>query len=334
MEIQNLKLISKQNIRENISKYSDKKICLMVKANAYGHGLETIIPIVDDLVEAYGVVNIEEALIARKLTKKRIIIFFPVYDFDICKINKFEFMFDSEEMLLKAIECGCKHLLHFSVNVGMNRYGTKSFVAVKSIANLLKIYKIKLKSIYTHFSVTNSEKQTKKQYKKFVELKECFDANTPTCFGGSEIYNYNFDYQMLRLGICAYGYGMKDLRKVMKIISNVNKINFVKKGEYIGYGKKFKAKKDCYVAIVPVGYGDGLFRNLSGKFFVEINGKKYKTVGNICMDCFFVLVDKNVKVFDKVEVLSDADYFAKILNTIPYEILTNFSKLRGQTLLD
>lgn len=75
-------------------------------------------------------------------------------------------------------------------------------------------------------------------------------------------------------------------------------------------------------------------RGLSNKFKVKINGVKYQAVGNICMDCFFVKVDKSVKVGDFVEVMFDADYLAKKIKTIPYEILTNFSLLRGKTLIE
>jgi alanine racemase len=128
-----------------------------------------------------------------------------------------------------------------------------------------------------------------------------------------------------------YGYGRAGLLPIMRIESFVEKIFYASAGEHIGYGTKFEVKRDGFYAIVPVGYGDGLRRNLSGKFYVSINGIKYKSVGNICMDAFFVKVDKNVKVGDKVVVMENAEQFAKKINTISYEILTGFSNFRGKT---
>ena len=80
-----------------------------------------------------------------------------------------------------------------------------------------------------------------------------------------------------------------------------------------------------------MGYGDGLRRNMSGKFEVFINGKKRKTTGNICMDAFFVEVDESVSIGDEVVVMADAEYMAKKSETISYEILTGFSNFRGKT---
>ena len=330
MEIESIKEINATNLINNILEYKDKKVCLMVKSNAYGHGLETVVKIVDKVVDAYGVVNIEEALEVRRLTGKKVIIFAPVKDYLTCKENKIEFMVDSEEAILEALECGCKNLLHLAINVGMNRYGVKSEIALKSIYNLLKVKKVKLRSIYTHFPRTENKSATKKQYKKFTTLTKCFGDKLPISFGGSNVHQYNFNFDMIRLGISAYGYGDK-MKKVLSVKSKIVKINYVCKGEYVGYGKKFFVGKNMFVGIAPIGYGDGLFRNLSGKFKVKINGKFYSSVGNICMDCFFVKIDESVNIGDEVEVVFDADYLAKILKTIPYEVLTNLSKLRGVT---
>ena len=104
----------------------------------------------------------------------------------------------------------------------------------------------------------------------------------------------------------------------------------MKAGEYVGYGHNFYAESDGKFAVVPVGYGDGLSRRLSGKICVEIIGKKYPIIGSICMDAFFVKNDEKVKVGDSVIVMQDAEVFAKKLGTISYEVLTGFSNFRGK----
>ena len=155
----------------------------------------------------------------------------------------------------------------------------------------------------------------------------------PICFGGSGIFDYDFNFDILRLGIGLYGYGNKNLKPVMSIKSYVCKIFYAKKGEFVGYGKKYRVAKDGFFAVVPVGYGDGLRRNLSGKFCVKIGGKIFRAVGNICMDAFFVKIDETVRVGDEVEIMENAQNFAKKCGTISYEILTGFSNFRGKTIV-
>lgn len=326
--MENFKYLDIDALKYNLSCYSSKNICLMVKANAYGHGIEEIVKFSSKYVEAFGVVNIKEALKIRALTKKRIIIFAPVVDFKLCHEFNIEFMIENEDELRKAIIYECTNLLHLAINTGMNRFGTKSEIVLKSISNILKENNIELKSIYTHFSDTEDIHKTKKQYNKFCALRNLIKQNVPICFGGSKIYNYNFSFDMLRLGIGAYGYEQNKL-KVMTISSHIIKKFYSKKGEYIGYGKKYQVRKNSFFGVVQIGYADGLTRALSQKFTVIINGKKYKSVGNICMDAFFVKIDENVNVGDEVVVLRDASYLAKKAKTITYEILTNFSNLRG-----
>ena len=326
--MKNFKYIDIEALKHNLSCYSSKKICLMVKANAYGHGVEEIVLNSENFVEAFGVVNINEALFVRSLTKKRVIIYAPIEDYRTCREFNLEFIIENEEDLRQAIKNNCSHLLHLAINTGMNRFGTKSEIVLKSLSNILKENNIELKSIYTHFSDTNDRKRTKKQYNKFCKLKEHIINTCPVCFGGSGIYGYNYDYDILRLGIGAYGYE-KNRLKVMTIASHIIKKFYSKKGEYIGYGKKYQVQKNGFFGVVQIGYADGLTRALSQKFTVIINGKKYKSVGNICMDAFFVKIDESVNVGDEVVVLRDASYLAKKAKTITYEILTNFSNLRG-----
>lgn len=330
--MENFKYLDIDALKHNLSCYSSKNICLMVKANAYGHGIKEIVKFSSRYVDAFGVVNIKEALKVRALTKKRVIIFAPVKNYKLCRENNIEFIIENEDELRKAIVDKCTHLLHLAINAGMNRFGTKSEIVLKSINNILEANNIELKSIYTHFSDTADKNKTKKQYKNFCTLRKFIKQNAPICFGGSGIYGYNFNYDMLRLGIGAYGY-LPNKLKVMTISSHIIKKFYAKKGEYIGYGKKYQVQKSGFFGVVQIGYGDGLARTLSQKFSVTINGKKYKSVGNICMDAFFVKIDESINVGDEVIVMNDASYLAKKAKTISYEILTNFSMLRGKTVV-
>ncbi len=326
----NVKLIKKNNLLQNLNVYKAKKVCAMIKANAYGHGIKEIVGILDGRVDYFGVANAEEGRFARKHTKTPILVVGKTEDFEKCKANNLEIMVESVEDVKRAVGHGLKDNLHLKINCGMNRYGVSESGGLKKICQLLKEYDVGLKSVCTHFSNTDDREQTLCQYKRFLELKQGIE-NIQVCLGGSGVIDYDFDYDMIRVGIGLYGYERAGLLPVMEIRSKVLKVVFVKQGEYVGYGKKYRATTDGFYAVVPVGYADGLKRCLSGKFSVFIDGKRYKSVGNICMDVFFVRVDSKVKIGSEVVVANDMASLAKKANTISYEVLTGFSNLRGKT---
>lgn len=329
--MENFKYIDFENLISNVKHFKTKKICAMVKSNAYGHGLTEIVKSIDKHVDMFGVVNVDEAIKVRRLTDLPVLICSKVYDYKSCKKHDIDVMIDDENDLMECLKNDLKQSIHLKINCGMNRFGVKSPLAMRLINDILGYEGVELKSIYTHFSCTNNKKITKREMKNFQMLRSEITQNAPICFGGSGIFDYNFDFDILRLGIGMYGYGEKKLKPVLKISSYVSKVFFARKGEKIGYGKKFCAHKDGFFAIVPVGYGDGLKRSLGGKFQVLIKGKKYKAVGNICMDAFFVEIDENVSVGDKVMIVENAEEMAKKTGTISYEILTGFSNFRGKT---
>jgi alanine racemase len=166
----------------------------------------------------------------------------------------------------------------------MNRFGVSSEIGVKMLSEKLLENGVELKSVYTHFSNTENKRRTYESYQRFLALLSNLSQNVPICLGGSGVIDYSFQYDMLRLGIGLYGYGREGLQPVMRIESFVCKTFFAKSGEYVGYGKFFKVENDGKFAIIPVGYGDGLSRRLSGKISVLIHGRKFPLVGRICMD--------------------------------------------------
>ena len=332
--MKNFKILNKKNLLDNLQHFQSKKICAMVKSNAYGHGFKEIVALLRDKVDCFGVVNFEEGQFVRSLTDKPILICGKTQDFGNCKRYNLEFMIDSLEDLILAQRCEAQDLCHLKINCGMNRFGVKTIAEVKKIDNFLKLHRIQLKSICTHFPCTSDKEQTKNNYRKFLELRRYISQKLPICFGGSNIIDYPFDFDMIRAGIGLYGYEGTDLKPVMSIKSYICKIFQAESGETIGYDGFFKVKKKGVYGVVPVGYGDGLPRAIAEKFDVLINGKSYHAVGKICMDAFFVCIDKSVNAGDEVVVMSNAQTFADKINTISYEILTNFSKIRAETKIE
>ena len=327
--MKNIKEINPENLLYNLSKFDGKKICAMVKANAYGHGMKEIVSLLKDKAEMFGVSSVEEGKIVRKFCENPIFVVAKTDEFKLCKKYNLDVIVEDENDIknVAKYDINC----HVKINCGMNRYGVKTPLSAKILNDALNEYDIRPMSIFTHFSKTDDAFVTKKEYQNFLRLKSNFDNDIPICFGGSGIYDYDFDFDILRLGIGLYGYEREALKPVLQIKSFVKKVFYAKAGEFVGYDNGFLVRKKGYFAIVPIGYADGLMRNLSNKFCVEINSKKYRAIGKICMDCFFVEVDESVSVKDEVIVMKNADYLAKSAKTISYEILTNFSKLRGET---
>lgn len=323
--MENYKILNTKNILANIEKFKAKKICAMVKSDAYGHGMNEIVKIIEDNVDYFGVVSIREAVSVRKITDKPVLICSKVFDYKTCKNYDVDVMIDDEKDLLSAIEN--KNNIHLKINSGMNRFGIKGSVFMWQINKILEQKEVDVKYLHTHFRETDSKRQTHKDYEKFLQIKSNLTKKIPICFGGSGVAKYDFEYDMIRLGIAMYGYG-KGMKPVEEIVSYVSKIFYASRGETIGYNRAYKVKIGGLFAVVPVGYGDGLRRCLSGKFYVKINGKEYKSVGNICMDAFFVKVDEYVQVGDEVVVMDNANDLSD--GTINYEVLTDFSRFRGK----
>lgn len=338
------KVISRSNLIHNLNfcKNFNKKIMVMVKANAYGHGVKHIVKQLGKNVDFYGVANNQEALNLRKLTRAKILIVGKTINYNNVIKNDISITIDTLNEL-EIIEKTAKKInkvayVHIAVNTGMNRIGVKN---INQFNNMLKfIFKSKniiLEGIFTHMFdadyVKNHFKQQIKKFEHYVKLIK--NQNILIHIGGSFCLNNqipNF-INMIRVGYFVYGYGNVNLKPIMHIVSNVIKIVDCKNGEHIGYGN-CKIKKDSKIAIIPAGYADGIPRQLSNKSYILVNNHKCKIVGCVCMDMFMVNVTGlNVCVGDSVIIFNDAEYFAKRTNTSPYEILTNFSKARGKVLI-
>ena len=133
-----------------------------------------------------------------------------------------------------------------------------------------------------------------------------------------------------RLGIAMYGLTeISDLPllSTFSLYSEVIQINEIE-NETLGYNGAYMANGKEKIAVVPIGYADGIIRKNTGRN-VYINNNEYDIVGNVCMDMLFVKVGDNVKVGDKVLIIKDNEHIRKIakhLETIPYEIICSISK--------
>lgn len=336
--------ISRENLLHNlqmVKQTSGHDICVMVKANAYGHGLKEIVSILTEKIDYFGVSNQTEALLARQYTDKDIIIFGKCEDYITCMQENISFALFSYSDAVRIVKLAKENSLtpkfHLCLNTGMNRYGIRKIAELKKIIKLLKYNGMSLAGIYTHFSSLTTDKDyTLRQKNKFYKFIKYLPNSWHTLKhvgGGNSIFE-DITCDMNRVGLEVYGYGNSQVLPVMRVESEIVDIVKVEKNEHIGYLCGFTATSDMTIATIPLGYGDGLPRKLSNKLQIEINGKQVKNVGNICMDAFMADVSKlDCKIGDRVTILSNASTLAPLIESTEYEVLTNFSKFRGERII-
>ena len=329
-------IINRYNLLRNLSFIKEQNpnslICAMVKANAYGVGMKEIVKILDEKVDFFGVASAQEAVRLRKYTKNKILIFSPIerksvidndFSYTCCDIEDVEFLINKKVVAN----------IHLKVNTGMNRYGFNSIKEFKRALSLIKKSKLKLEGVFTHFATSDDyvDKQMKIFNKYILVTKRAgfkpiiHADNSSVC----ELKNHHLD--MVRIGFNLYNRFSDNFLPVAEIKSIITQIQEIKKGELVGYDRRFVAKKKMRVAIIPIGYADGLSLAYLG-MKLNIKGQECEIL-NICMDCFMLDVTKlDVKKGDKIGILNNLNpisKFAKYRHTSEYEIMCNFSSVRA-----
>lgn len=345
-----------QNINNIKAKVGNRKFCLPVKANAYGHGLVKTSVAVEKHVDYLAVACLNEALQLKQAGIKKPILIFGSFDREQASYivdNNFEVTVTSlEKAKLLSEYCSlsnstCK--VHLKIDTGMNRVGALISEARELIDYAINNQYLVLVGVYSHLASSDSPNHaiTKMQIERFnaiVQYVKSVDNNIICHLANSGAVTYHPDayFDMVRPGILSYGYYVheemaKDLIEVKPCLSLVSRIVHFKhaiSNEGISYGHRYKTISEENIATIPIGYGDGYRRSLSNKGQeVIINGKKYPIVGNICMDMLMVSLGNDIANTgdDVVLIGSDGTIEIKIdeltskLDTIDYEVLTGFT---------
>lgn len=288
------------------------KIMAVVKADAYGHGAVKVSQALEDLVDAYGVAMIEEALELRGHGINKMILilgytgeeWFP--ELISSRISQTVYTYEMAEKLNEAAEkIGEKAIIHIKLDTGMGRIGfaptDENVEVVKRIAGLPYIT---IEGIFTHFARADEKtiepaRRPFERYMAFVNKLERAGIHIPVKHvsnSASIIAFPDANLDMVRSGITTYGlYPSEEVSKDVMILQPAMqwkaKISYVKEiepGTSISYGGTFTADHRMRVATVPVGYADGMKRDLSNKGRVLIHGNYAPILGRICMDQFMV----------------------------------------------
>ena len=349
--------ISKKAIINNLNyfrKLAPKcEVAPVLKSNAYGHGLYMIANILKE--ERLPFLIIDSYFEARTLRNEGIenpllIIGYATTEMIIKNhLSNIIFTISNLESLKNISK---KTIIHLKIDTGMHRQG----ISIEEIDSAISIIKnnrnIELQGICSHLADadnTNNQSFTKKQISIWNNTVKIFRNHFPNLkywhISNTSGHNYakDIDANLTRLGIGLYLTPTPALM-METIISGIRKI---KKGEYVGYGCTFEAKKDMGIATIPLGYFEGIDRRLSNKGFVKIekNNKTYfaPIIGRVSMNITTIDISNipQMKIDDKVIVISNIaqdknsiENRASNCDTIPYEIVVHIPPHLKRVLVD
>jgi alanine racemase len=332
------------------------KVLGMVKANAYGHGMIVISRALEaEGIDMLGVALVDEAVELRDAgITTPIMILTPAEPHEAEAVVRHDLVtiacdVDQVRALgAAAVAAGRRATVHIYVDTGMHREGVRPEHAQAFIAAVDAIEGIDASGICTHFATSDDPQSPflSEQRDRFEALVEGLRARGRT-FSSVHMANTGAIWNdarthatMVRPGLSLYGYAsahddVMTLRPVLSLHTRVLSVRRVRAGETVSYGRRWMAPNDTTIATIPIGYGDGYTRRLSGVAQCIIHGRRRPVVGTICMDeCMVDVGDDDVRIGDEVVLLGaqadgtgrmtsiDATDLAEWAHTIPYEITT------------
>ena len=367
--------IYKDNLEYNLKQIrnyvkKDVKLCVAVKADGYGHNAVLTAQLAEKVgAEFVAVATVEEGIDLRDNGIKCGILLLSL-----CTPPEMPALFEYKitplvfgEDYIKLIAETAKregysdYKVHLAVDTGMGRIGCYPEEAGEQAA-LIEESGLKLGGMCTHFAVSDSLSPeniefTKEQFAAFKSAvagvkEKGIEPGICSCGASAALLNdEDMQFDMVRPGIITYGYypdeitkeylektGRNfDIKPVLSLETKVVAIRRFPAGKSVSYGRTWTAEKETDIAVLPIGYADGLLRRFSPGLEVTINGKNYPVRGRICMDQCMVEIGKDnpdVKVWDTAVIfgpkesgaLNTAEDLARLGNTISYEVLTALSK--------
>lgn len=357
-------------IRHNLetirTRTGETEIMCIVKADAYGHGVEQIALEYQRMgIRWFGVSNIEEAVELRRYGVRGEIL---ILGYTPHKVARLLSDYDvtqavySEEYAIglsaAACELDVKIKCHIKADTGMGRIGfnCRSADAVasqaESCARVCSLPGLEVTGIFTHFAVADDgedgEAFTRSQFESFTRLISLLGERGVTfrwrhCCNSAATLEYpDMHLDMVRPGIILYGLapspqlrGKYDLRPVMHLRTVVSMVKPLEKGATVSYGRTFTAEHDMLLATAPIGYADGYPRVLSGRQELLINGRRAPIVGRVCMDQLMLDVTDipGVREGDRVTAFGidgvvelPVDELADKMGTINYELICRMAR--------
>ncbi len=351
-----------KNVRQLRSKLSKNcQFMAVVKADGYGHDAKIVSEYaIKGGASELGVATLKEGIKLRSFgLKKPILILGNLYTKRDLIISLKNDLMPTISSIRECLVCnnigkhfGLKFSLHLKVDTGMSRLGFESSKFVQQFEKIKSFENISIKGIYSHLSSADEDKAldpqsiTQLQRLKFNNLLKQINVDSSNQIkihlanSAGMLLSKDFHFQMVRVGLSMYGYSPLAkidknllLKPALSLKVKVAFIRTIDEGVSVSYGGKFVSNRKTKLAVLSIGYADGVPRNLSGKINVIYKNKFYPQVGSITMDQMMVdITDSNeIKVGSTMLLLgSDGDKtispleWARKSNTIPWEILCSF----------
>jgi len=333
-------------------------VMAVVKADAYGHGAIQVARLLQDRAAFFGVSSFLEAMELRQagLTNPILILgYTPVSAFPTAiregirpTIFRFE---DAKALSDAAVAADIPAAFHFAVDTGMSRIGFPATEEAADIcAKIAKLPGLVTEGIFSHFATADCADLSRSR-----EQARLFDAFCAMLAkrgvriairhlnNSAGLMNFDTHYEMVRAGIVTYGMypseevspELLSLKPALQFLSKVTFVKTLPAGREISYGGTYATTKETMVATVPVGYADGYRRNLSGKFYCLIHGKRAPILGRICMDQMMVDVTgiPETKPGDRVTLVGTdgmetitMEQIAAVADSFNYEFVCGISR--------
>ena len=340
------------------------RLMAVVKADAYGHGAVMVAKTaLNSGADYLGVATIDEAIELRTaMINAPILVLSEPPEEAIPLFLAYKVMptiYTPEFAIQYAEVADAHHIVapyHLKINTGMNRIGVRYDEVVEFLRRVDFHRALELVGTFTHFATADCSETLdfQIQTKRFIEAINAMklagvNPGIVHAANSAAIFRYpDVHFDMVRLGIALYGiHPCKETRKMielhpaMSVKARITDVRALSMSEGVGYGMRYRSPGNVKICTLPVGYADGYRRGLSDRIDVLYNGQRFRQVGTICMDqCMF---ETDMRVYgtrkrpnpqigeevillgrDKNEVIT-ADDMARILDTIPYEVLIGFA---------
>jgi alanine racemase len=364
----NIIRISKSALLSNYqaiqSVHPEAKVCPVIKSNAYGHGLTQVAPILDTVHAPFFCVDsLYEAYELMKLRTKTPIFIMGYTKPENYSVKRlpFEFsVFDKETVEALSLNQPGSNV-HIKIDSGMSRYGLR-LADTRSFVRFAKTKNVNIVGLWSHFADADNPKSNKMVDSQIAVYKEALKVvrsegiepiwrHISASAGSYKVFDTTFN--MIRSGIAIYGISPLSetdtaqkkiiLKPVGSLRSTVTQIKTLKPGDMVGYNATYSVKRQMNIAILPLGYFEGVDRRLSGCGVVIVNGEICPIVGRVSMNITAIDISKtkNVSVGDTCIVYSNdlkseasVAHQAEKARTIPYDILVHLNSSIHRELTD
>ena len=327
-------------LRERIG---STKLMAVVKADAYNHGVERVVRVLEPLVDSFGVVTPDEAVEVEALTSRPVLswLWLPGPEAVDALASGVQLGVPSLWHARKLVDAEIPATVHMMVETGMHRSGIDPQDWDEAFNLLRDAPHLKVLGMCSHLASADDPASPitalqKEQFDRAIargrelglELPLNHLANSP-----GTLLHEDLHYEQVRPGLALYGVGQQgsglELRPAMSWVARVSVVKPVRSGESVSYGHTWTAREDGWIAVVTAGYADGVPRSAQDRIEVGIGAQRYRQVGRVCMDQILVDLGTNplgVAPGDEAVLFGEggmsAEEFAAAIGTIPYEVLT------------